>query len=156
MTNKEFRYTGDFPPTNVLEEFPNWEYALDEEGDQGQDETTIRPAVEQTFIGPSAAYVSGSAIQADGTRIIVMLALIREAIQGVTALLNNEWSWEIQKIGQPAVWRSNTFDWIPAESRPPSVSLSDANIFPLTVESTVPLMRGERLRTVISRITDKV
>jgi hypothetical protein len=40
MADQDLRFTGDFPPLDVLERLPNWENALDEEDVEGQDETS--------------------------------------------------------------------------------------------------------------------
>ena len=40
---QKLRYTGCLPPPEVLAEFANWVFAVDEEDVEGQDETTIRP-----------------------------------------------------------------------------------------------------------------
>ena len=41
------RFTGEWPPPGVWLQYPNWEYALDEEGAPGHDETTLRPSDER-------------------------------------------------------------------------------------------------------------
>jgi hypothetical protein len=47
---KPLRYTGDWPPPNVLSQYSNWVFAYDEEGEDDQDETTVRPEEQQSFI----------------------------------------------------------------------------------------------------------
>ena len=72
MTDQHLRFTGDFPPLDVLERFPNWENALDEEEVEGQDETTIRPTEEQHVLTPEVVFTAGVIIQADGTWLPAM------------------------------------------------------------------------------------
>lgn len=63
--HKRLRYTGRFPPLRELR-FANWELALDEEGRKGQDETTLRPAVEQRYISRYTAWTAAQAKLSDG------------------------------------------------------------------------------------------
>lgn len=46
----KLRFTGEWPPPDLWKEYPNWEPALEEEGEPGQDETTLRPGEEQRFV----------------------------------------------------------------------------------------------------------
>ena len=52
MPDNSLRFTGEWPPVELWAEQPNWEYALDEEDVQGQDETTLRPAADSSVVGP--------------------------------------------------------------------------------------------------------
>jgi hypothetical protein len=62
--HRRLRYTGRFPPLRELR-FANWELALDEEGRRGQDETTLRPCLEQRHIAREAAWTAGEMRLAD-------------------------------------------------------------------------------------------
>jgi hypothetical protein len=53
--HRRLRYTGRFPPLRELR-FANWELALDEDGRPGQDETTLRPALEQRYVSRDTAW----------------------------------------------------------------------------------------------------
>lgn len=151
MSAQEFRYTGDFPPADVLERFPNLEYALDEEHAVGHDETTLRPASEQTFVTAETAFTAGQITQQNGTKLTAMLEVENSAIQGFTVLVGGEWAWAIGLLGKPSTWQSMSYEWLPESQRPPSVSLGDPAVFPLAVESLLPLATGGRLKAVISR-----
>lgn len=52
-----------------LMEFPAWEYALDEEGETGQDERTVKPYVAAPPLGLNDAYfiVRATFVFADGS-----------------------------------------------------------------------------------------
>ena len=56
--HRRLRYTGRFPPLRELR-FANWELALEEEGRPGQDETTLRPCLEQRYIARETAWTAG-------------------------------------------------------------------------------------------------
>src|SRR5262245_58348279 len=63
---KKLRFTGEWPPQQYWSQFPNWENALDEEDEPAQDETTLRPAEEQTYIAEYTSFTTGNATLADG------------------------------------------------------------------------------------------
>jgi hypothetical protein len=67
------RYTGENPPADVLARFPNWEFALDEEGIEGQDETTLRPADIQTRITEDIAATAADAWFPNGQSHIALV-----------------------------------------------------------------------------------
>ena len=70
---REHRYTGEFPPIEVIARFANWDYALDEEGESGQDETTIRPEADSRM---PPVHLRGSR---NGTRTaVVSMPVIRK------------------------------------------------------------------------------
>lgn len=151
MTDQHFRYTGDFPPLDVLDRFPNWESALDEEDVEGQDETTLRPAEAQHVLTPDVVFTAGVITQADGTRLPAILEVPCGAIDGLTAYVGHDWGWTLRLLGSPPQWVPLVFEWLPEEDRPPSVSLSDPDVFPLIVESILPAPDGTRMKVVIPR-----
>jgi hypothetical protein len=52
----DLRFTGEWPPQSLWSKYPNWEYALDEEDEPGQDETTLRPSENQSNIDDDVAF----------------------------------------------------------------------------------------------------
>ena len=52
-----------------IREFPVWEYALDEEAEDGQDETTVRPCEISDALDPSDVIVRARFTLADGTQM---------------------------------------------------------------------------------------
>jgi hypothetical protein len=72
--HKRLRYTGRFPPLRELC-FANWELALDEEGRKGQDETTLRPCLEQRFIARETAWTAAEARLADGESLPALVCI---------------------------------------------------------------------------------
>jgi hypothetical protein len=74
MGNSTLRYSGWHIPIEHWDEFPCWEFAFDEEGDEGQDETTTRPCAEQQ-ITESTNIVAGYAIIGTGERFPAIIGL---------------------------------------------------------------------------------
>jgi hypothetical protein len=60
------RLTGRRPSARQLDRWPNWRSCLDEEDEQGQDESTMRPDDEQTVIGPETNGTAFTATDATG------------------------------------------------------------------------------------------
>ncbi len=67
---ESLRFTGDWPPAQYLEQYPNW----GKEGEENQDETTLKPSDEQSYIDDETAFTVGDATFADGR---VCLAIIQ-------------------------------------------------------------------------------
>jgi hypothetical protein len=63
------KQVGDLTPSD-LEQYPTWEFAIDEEGEEGQDEETVRPRPEVEFADPGEGLfiVRAEFAAADGTR----------------------------------------------------------------------------------------
>jgi hypothetical protein len=145
--SKAHRYTGEWPPLDVLDEYKNWEYALDEECEEGQDETTIRPEPEQLHLTSQTAFTTGTAMQADGVRRRGILGVILGKVQSVDVLLDdNNWR-TLMMI--PSGWRQS---WLPKEQADLALLPSDRCIFPLHVISDLPDSAGERLDLTIEDI----
>lgn len=69
----KLRFTGTLPTKRAVERFPNWVLALDEEGEPGQDETTLRPDDEQGRISKETVCAAVAAEGPDGKRQLGML-----------------------------------------------------------------------------------
>jgi hypothetical protein len=69
-----------------LIEFPVWEYTLDEEGDEGREERTVRPYLNSPSLDPDQAYfiVRASFRLADGTRMTGYIKPITLSDPGLT------------------------------------------------------------------------
>ncbi len=139
---KPHRYTGDFPPIDVLAQFPNWENALDEEGEEGQDESTLRPAGEQSYIGEFVSFTACDTWLASGERRAAIGYVISSAIVSLYVADGSDW-WELRYDDESQRWQPFTPTWIPEAERPPTVSLADTGIFPLRVATRLPFEPGE-------------
>lgn len=57
---KPLRFTGQNPPPELWRTYPNWLNAFEEEGEAGQDETTLVPHEVQTHIAPHTAFTAAT------------------------------------------------------------------------------------------------
>src|SRR4026209_119170 len=96
------RYTGEFPAIEVVAQFPNWDYALDEEAEPGQDETTIRPEAEQSFVTEYTAFSAADVWLASGEQFIA-LAETGNRIWGVN-VFQPPGSWRIAFEAPSRLW----------------------------------------------------
>ncbi len=136
MENK-YRYTSKWPPLAVLKKYPNWEHALDEEGVEGQDETTLRPEIEQIYITDDTAFTAGRVTQADGTIIDAIIELIDGTAYGVDVFINTSTTWRV--VNSPSGWIPFDQNWLPEKDRMPVVKLTDKSIFPMQVSTILPV-----------------
>jgi hypothetical protein len=67
------RLTGRLPSPTQLKKWPNWRDCLDEEDEEGQDESTIRPSDDQKQIAKDATYTAAVVIGTDGRRRVGLL-----------------------------------------------------------------------------------
>ena len=78
------RYTGTSPPAHVLERYPNWVPALDEEDVEGHDETTLKPEDVQTHITSETLFTAGDVLFAGGLTLPVLIYFGGEPPSGVS------------------------------------------------------------------------
>ena len=131
MSN-DLRFTGDFPPPGLFEKYPNWEYALDEEGIDGQDETTLRPSEDQSVIGEYVSFTAGTAWLNNGHECPVIIELV-DGVAGINFYLEGRWNRllrSVDRFRQFERWEPYVEDWLPEEERSPSLRLSNEKIFP--------------------------
>jgi hypothetical protein len=135
MTEK-LRFTGEWPPPRHWSKYPNWEYALDEEGEEDQDETTLRPADVQSYIAEYTAFTAGEVEYADGAKMPALLELSysREP-DAVNVFVNDKDAWRILYSVPEKRWVAFIQDWLPKSERGPDVSMDDPRLFPLVVRS---------------------
>lgn len=135
--NEKLRFTGDWPPLDILRQYPNWEYAIDEEDVEGQDETTIRPESQQNAITNATAFTAARSRQADGTERMAIMAIIAGRIESIDVFTNDRDAWRVIWNGDE--WEPFIQDWLPEDERMPYVFLSENAIFPMHVETLLPL-----------------
>jgi hypothetical protein len=123
-----------------LVQVPIWEFALDEEGQQGQDEATVRPWKKTGFLDPTqGTFIVRAAFRlADGTRYVGYLTLRADrdvSIPAVQPVI-------VTESGQVMFWYGVlTPD---AESlRNAYRSLGGTQVFPIRYESDARLFRGQ-------------
>lgn len=143
-TGSRIRITGDFPSLELLERFPNWENALDEEGIEGQDETTIRPAKDQSLIGEYVPFTAGTVWLNDGRECQAVIEMIDD-VSAIQFYLDRFWFRVIRwngQAGHSVGWEPYIEDWLPEDQRSnPGFSLADAKLFPLRFASRLPFYK---------------
>ena len=82
MSKQELRFSGWHIPLEHWDAHPCWEFALDEEGREGQDETTMRPCAEP-LITENTDAAAAYAVGANGERFPAMVALRRDSVKYV-------------------------------------------------------------------------
>jgi hypothetical protein len=120
-----------------LTNFPAWELALDEEGEDGQDEATVRPSYAPLPRDPSEfrLIVRAKFSLADGTRYIGYLTPSHAAddLGAIQPII-------ITSQGQVGFWMGSTRD-NPGPLYQKMEKSAD-QIFPITFKSDVPLIGG--------------
>ncbi len=140
--SKKLRFTGEWPPPNLWGKFPNWEYALDEEGEPGQDETTLRPAKEQKVISGYLALTTGEATLGDGRKVPALVELLGGTPGAVVLFLENGLL-RIHEEVENEKWAPYLENWLPATKRHYlEVLPNDSRVFPLRFVTTLPRKPG--------------
>ncbi len=138
----DLRFTGRLPPPRLFDTFPNWEYALDEEGRPGQDETTLRPMRQRKYIAHGTAFTSADAYLPGGECYPALLEMHGEQLEAIVVFEDDEHTWYIRLNAREGKWQ-------PAASGSVGgaiASLSDAGQFPLRIMSRLPDgQRGKRI-----------
>jgi len=138
---KPLRYTGDWPPPDILRQYPNWTYALDEEGAEGQDETTLKPDYEQTWISSTAVFTAGEALLADGRSFPAIISIGKSGIDSVDVFESSD-PWRVLFDYPSQSWVAFIQTWLPEVERMPVVDMSDKRVFPLCIKTCLPRQRG--------------
>ena len=141
--SKPLRFTGEDPPLHLWARFPNWRNALEEEGEEGQDETTLMPDEVQTRVGEYTSLTAGRARFNDGREFHALLEIGDHRIDGCSVYQAKN-PWRIYFSCPDRRWLSFRAEWLPEAERPPSVLLDDEGIFPLEIFMTLPWREGEK------------
>jgi hypothetical protein len=152
MDDEAPRFTGENPPMRLWSRFPNWELALDEEGLPGQDETTIRPSVNQATIGPDVCFTAGDAALADGSTVPALLCMAMGQLDQVYVYHNppEEHCWLVSVDPLSQGWVAMNQDWLLKQAGMLRVPVGDRSVFPVTLTSRLPLERsGEPIKVLI-------
>jgi hypothetical protein len=131
--SERLRYTGANPPPSVWAQFPNWQNAIDEEGEPDQDETTLRPADNQQFIDDDVSFAAGDAEFAEGLKVPALLSLIAGELGWVYVYPepDRDACWVVRHDEPSQRWVAMNESWFLE---------GDEGLMP------VPLDRSERLR----------
>lgn len=130
---KKLRYTPGPPPARVLNRYPNWLLALDEEGEDGQDESTVRPDTVSDHIGPQTQFTAADITLVSGKKLPALLVGMRELWNGnaeqITVYEGKE-AWDLELSDRA---------WWPSEG---NEALVDQSNLPATVVSRLPGVPG--------------
>lgn len=136
---KKYRYTGELPPASVLKNFPNWVQAVDEEGEDGQDETTIRPDTVIDHIAPQTEYTAADITLASGKKLTALLGGPRDLWNGNVesiAVYEGDEIWHIDLLS--STWSASAYP-------EGNANLIEPKHFPATVNSRLPGVPGGKL-----------
>ena len=137
---KRIRYTGNWPPPKVLERYPNWEMAYEEEGMDGQDETTIRPQAEQSVITFDTVHTAGDVWLADGRTYPAIITVISGPPEACSFHDGKRW-WTIKTFRKK--WEALVQTYLPENKREKPLDLKDKSTFPLRIRTRLPRENGK-------------
>lgn len=152
---KSLRYTGCWPPLDVLEKYPNWVLAIDEEGEPDQDETTIKPEDQQVFISNETGFTSATVTLANGMAASGVLTFVDGRIDAIDVFNGHDW-WRVRGNNGQEDWTPFVETWLPEEQRRPAVSLSDSLLFPLRITSRLPGSDGRPVSFAVPLRPEKI
>ena len=113
---KTLRYTGSWPPLAVLTDYPNWIFATDEESEPGQDETTIKPESQQSYISEETDFTSATITFASGVTGSAIVSLIQGQIDAIDVFDGRDW-WRLTVDYDGRVWTPLVETWLPESQR---------------------------------------
>jgi hypothetical protein len=148
MPNSQLRFSGWHIPLEHWDEHPCWEFALNEEGREGQDETTMRPC-DEPLITEDTDAAAGYAIGANGKRFPAMVALQhpdRNSAKGVMIYVEGKFDGRKAELGmRRGVWRERTQapSWFPTWTN----AKSETGLLPVRI---VTLAADKRTGTPMS------
>ena len=139
--NNELRLTGEWPSPELLNTIPNWENAFDEEGVEGQDESTIRPAPNQSTVDNEILFTAATALLPMGRECPAIIELV-DGVAGLNVYLDDQWYRLVRcvdRFNQFQLWDPDPQAWLPEGARSPSLTFADRQVFPLRFVSRLPL-----------------
>lgn len=146
---KPLRYTGDWPPPEILREYPNWICAWDEEGEEDQDETTLKPEDEQSMITAATIHTASDVVLADGRSFAAIISLASGAPESFDYHDGSTWV-RCRQDYKTKRWVPFDQNWLPPERRMPTVDFADSRTFPLRLSTRLPHAEtGEPVRLEI-------
>jgi hypothetical protein len=137
------RYTGQNPPVNTWDRYPNWQNAYEEEGLPGQDETTLRPADNQQTIDEDVTFTAGDALFANRHKVPAMLGVLSGELGWVYVYPDpaQDVCW-MQSFHVPSQrWTAMNDHWVLKGPGLVRVPVGDSTVFPIRVASRLPLDR---------------
>lgn len=125
------RYTGVLPPIDVIQSFTTWEFCLDEEGVEGQDESTIRP---QDTSGILTCETNACSVRIQLANGLVTYGLIWMSDYNIESMrfhMNQSYAWLVKEFECPQ-WTTSERKWGTALGGI-SLDLREDTVFPMKV-----------------------
>jgi hypothetical protein len=138
---EKLRFTGMIPPPDFWKQYPNWRNAFEEEGIDGQDETTLMPHEVQNFITENTSFTGGRVHLNDGREFPAFLAVFGNHIEGCH-VFETALPWRIYYNRPKKKWVAYQAEWLPEAKRPPHVDFDNALVFPVKIILSVPWQKG--------------
>ncbi|WP_146399679.1 hypothetical protein [Pseudobythopirellula maris] len=143
------RITGELPSVALLKKYPNWENALDEEGLEGQDESTLRPHPIQDSIPDDFLFTAGEVHAPSGETFNALIEIDYGAVNCVTVYSGSSPSacWSFYQSVRLDGWATDCLASFrnSSEDRTPA-PIEDPTVFPLVLETRLPFGRtGEKI-----------
>lgn len=138
------RFTDALPDADALARWGNWRLALEEEGVEGQDESTLMPDEEQDEIGYSTVLTAADATFRDGVRRVALLRGdfdIGGSVDEVTELHLHD--------GDALRHVELLYGWWYPKQREETIQYHDFGRLPVVVTSRLAGTGGELLRFVL-------
>jgi len=127
---RPLRYTGDWPPPEVLQEYPNWDLALDEEGEEDQDDTTLMPEDQQKVVSENTIHTAGDVRLADGRSFPAIVTVAHGEPSSFDYHDGTTWI-TCRQDYDSGRWIPYEQAWLSPEDRMPTVDFSDSRTLPL-------------------------
>jgi hypothetical protein len=138
---EKLRFTDDWPPLQLWERYPNWEFAFDEEGVEGQDETTLKPSERQDCIHELVAWTLADVKLASGEHKPAFLCFFNFGERGpneVQVLVRDGLTWGMWYDERQRKWLLYDQAWMREEVRQKTPLTGDPTVFPMRVSSRLP------------------
>ena len=100
----KLRFTEENPPLKYLDEFPNWSNAYDEETEDDQDETTLKPHEQQHFIDDNVSFTAADLTAADGTKYVALLYVIAGVACDISVYGDEPWYLQSRNYPSDMMW----------------------------------------------------
>src|SRR5262245_9352327 len=107
--SKPLRYTGCWPSPDVLAQYPNWVYALDEEGEEDQDEFTIKPEDQQHYISERTCFTAADITLAGGAVHPGFITVDKTVASAIDVFDGEDW-WSVGR-GRSGRWEAGRQEW---------------------------------------------
>ena len=156
MADARLRFSGWHIPFEYRDQYPCWENALDEEGLEDQDESTLRPCA-KPIITDATAVAAALAVTADGRQLPAMIVLNfdRRAATNVIIHIDADFEGRVVEVsGRQDNWveYATKPGWYPAWTS----AIAEPGLLPLKLATLASAQRtGTPISFEIARVTPR-